>query len=235
MSPAVAWAVAPSAPRLPAGEVHVWRIDLDVSPPRRVALGATLAAGEHARAHRLRFELHRARWIVARGMLRAILADYLRCAPASLALAADVNGKPYLSEGDARSPLRFNLAHSDGVALLAVGWEREVGIDIEREAPERVDLAVAQQIFAHDEAQALAGMPAPLRCRAFFALWTAREAYAKAVGRGLSAIRETPPAGWTVRQLALGPGYAGAVAVERGAEAVRCWHWQDAAATRPTP
>jgi len=59
----------------------------------------------------------------------------------------------------------------------------------------------------------------------FFALWTAREAYAKAIGRGLDAMRDTPPAGWTVRQLALGPGYAGAVAVEHGAEAVRCWHW----------
>lgn len=79
--------------------------------------------------------------------------------------------------------------------------------------------------------RALEEMQAPLRCRAFFALWTAREAYAKAIGRGLEAMRETPPLGWTVRQLALGPEYAGAVAVERGAEAVRCWHWQEPLAT----
>ncbi len=67
----------------------------------------------------------------------------------------------------------------------------------------------------------------PLRGRAFFALWTAREAYAKAIGRGLEAMPDTPPTGWTVRHLEVGPGYAAAVAVERGAEAVRCWRWQE--------
>ena len=105
-------------------------------------------------------------------------------------------------------------------------WRREVGVDIEREAPERADLDVARRMFTPDEALALEGMPPALRCRAFFALWTAREAYTKAIGRGLQAMGDTPPAGWTVRQLALGPAYAGAVAVERGAEAVRCWHWR---------
>jgi hypothetical protein len=30
-----------------------------------------------------------------------------------------------------------------------------------------------------------------------------------------------------VRHLEVGPGYAAALAVERGAEAVRCWSWQE--------
>jgi 4'-phosphopantetheinyl transferase len=235
VSPAAVWARAASAPTLPPGEVHVWRIDLDVRLEQAGALAATLSDDERARATRFRFERHRARWITARGTLRALLADYVGCAPASLTLGAEADGKPFLHDGSARSPLCFNLAHADGVALVAVAWQRAVGVDIEREAPERVDLAVAQRMFAADEARALAGMPAPLRCRAFYALWTAREAYAKAIGRGLEAMRDSPPAGWTVRQLALGPGYAGAVAVERGAEAVRCWHWEQAAALiRPT-
>ena len=234
MSPAVAWAPAPSAPTLPPGEVHVWRVDLDVPTARLDALAATLSTDERDRALRFRFERHRARWVAARGTLRAILAGYLRRAPASLDLATDANGKPFLRDGEDPVPLRFSLAHADGVALVAVAWRREVGVDIEREAADRADLDVARRMFAHDEALALAGMPAPLRCRAFFALWTAREAYAKAIGRGLEAMRDTPPAGWTMRQLALGPGYAGAVAVERGAEAVRCWHWQEPSATRLT-
>jgi len=228
--PAAAWAPAPSAPTLPPGEVHVWRVDLDVPPARRAALAATLSDDERERARRFRFEEHRERWITARGTLRAVLAAYVRRSPASLDLAAGPHGKPFLREEDgAPSAVRFNLAHTDDVALIAVAWHRDVGVDIEREAPERADLAVAQRMFSADEARSLAGMPPPLRCRAFFALWTAREAYAKAIGRGLEAMRETPPAGWTVRQLALGAGYAGAVAMERGTEAVRCWHWQDEA------
>jgi len=229
MTTAMAWAAAPAAPTLPPGEVHVWRVDLDVPPPRLAALAATLSAEERARALRFHFDRHRDRWVAARGTLRAILAGYLRRAPVSLGLGADANGKPFLQNGDAPAPLRFNLAHADGVALVAVAWRREVGVDVEREAAERADLDVARRLFAADEAVALAGMPPALRCRAFFALWTAREAYAKAIGRGLEAMRDTPPVGWTVRHLALGPGYAAAVAVERGAEAVRCWRWHDAA------
>ena len=230
MSPAVAWAPAPSAPTLPPGEVHVWRVDLDVSPARRAAFAATLSGLERERALRFRFDRHRDRWIAARGALRAILAGYLRQPAASLDVAADANGKPFLREKGAAAPLRFSLAHADGVALVAVAWQREVGVDIERETPDRADLGVARRMFTAEEALALAGMPPTLRCRAFFALWTAREAYAKGIGRGLDAMRDTPPAGWTVRQLELGPEYAGAVAVEHGAEAVRCWHWEQSAA-----
>ena len=227
MSPAVAWAPAPSAPTLPPGEVHVWRVDLDAAPPRLAALAATLSTEERGRALRFRFDAHRNRWVAARGTLRAILAAYLRRTPGSLNLAADANGKPFLQNGDGPAPLRFNLAHADDVALIAVGWHREVGVDIEREAPDRADLEVARRLFAADEAVALAAVPMPLRCRAFFALWTAREAYAKAIGRGLEAMPDTPTTGWTVRHLEIGPGYAAAVAVERGAEAVRCWRWQE--------
>jgi 4'-phosphopantetheinyl transferase len=202
---------------------------LDVSPTRLGTLAGTLSADERARAARFRFERHHHRWVSARGALRAILAGYLRRAPASLELAAGAHGKPFLENGGGPAPLRFNLAHADDVALVAVGWRREVGVDIEREAPERADLEIARRLFAPDEARALADMPVPLRCRAFFALWTAREAYAKAIGRGLEAMRDTPTAGWTVRQLAVGLGYAAAVAVEGGAEAVRCWSWQEPA------
>ena len=227
MSPAAAWAPAPPAPTLPPGEVHVWRVELDVPSERRAALTPTLSVDEMARAHRFRYERHRDRWIVARAAVRAILASYVQRPPQSLDLAADANGKPFLRDADGVASLRFNLAHADGVALVAVAWRREVGIDVEREAPERADLAVARRMFAPGEAMALASMPPLLRCRAFFALWTAREAYAKAIGLGLAAMRDMPRAGWSVRQLALGPGYAGAVAVEHGAEAVRCWQWHE--------
>jgi 4'-phosphopantetheinyl transferase len=222
-------------PALPPGEVHVWRVDLDLAPPRVAALAATLAADERARACRYRLDRQRDRWVVARGALRAILGGYLGADPAGLRLAADPTGKPHLDTEDGPAPLRFNLAHADALALVAVGWRREVGVDVERERPEHADVAVAHRVFATDEARALAAMPAALRCRAFFALWTAREAYGKAVGRGLEAMRETPAAGWTVRQLAIAPGYAAAVAVERGAEAVRCWRWGRPEARSSTP
>ncbi|HEV8583521.1 MAG TPA: 4'-phosphopantetheinyl transferase superfamily protein [Methylomirabilota bacterium] len=225
MSPA-AWTPAPTAPALPPAEVHVWRADLDVPPARLATLAAALAPDERARALRYRLAQHRDRWTAARGILRAILAAYLRRAPLGLALATDAFGKPFLFNGGEPAPLRFNLAHADEIALVAVSWRRDVGVDVERERPDRADLEIARRVFPAEEAEALARMPLAVRSRAFFALWTAHEAYAKAVGRGLDAMRETPPAAWTVRNLSLGSGYAAAVAVEPGAEAIRCWRWQ---------
>ena len=211
MSPAVAWAPAPSAPTLPPGKVHVWRVDLDVPPARLAALAATLSGIERERALRFRFDRHRDRWTAARGALRVILAGYLRQPAASLDLAADANTKPFLRENDAPAPLRFSLAHTDGVALVAVAWQREVGVDIEREAPDRADLGVARRMFTADETLALAGMPPALRCRAFFALWTV-------------------PAGTNKKQK---PGRVGSPPLSRVRDSLLLGHWRSARQRAP--
>jgi 4'-phosphopantetheinyl transferase len=135
-------------------------------------------------------------------------------------------GKPHLAGGAGARSLRFNLAHADDLALVAVARGREVGVDVEREHPERADLDVARRMFAPPEAQALAALPPRLRARAFFTLWTIREAYAKGTGLGLAGTEAAPlPASWTVRQLPIDAGYAAALAVEHGAPTVRRWQW----------
>jgi 4'-phosphopantetheinyl transferase len=215
---------------LPPGEVHVWRVDLDVPAARRAALASLLDRHERARAMRLRQPVDRDRWVVARGSLRCVLAAYTGAAPGALVLAIGPHGKPYLLEAGGPAPLRFNVSHADGVALIAVAWRREVGIDVERERADRADLDVARRMFSADEADTLAALPAEARVHAFFSVWATREAYAKAIGLGLEAMSATPPAGWTLRDLPVGPGYTAAVAVELGAEVVRCRPWPAAIA-----
>jgi 4'-phosphopantetheinyl transferase len=223
-------AIAPGVLSLPPGEVHVWHVDLDVPAARRAALAALLHRDERARAMRLRQPRDRDRWVVARGHLRCVLAAYTGTAPAALVLAAGPHGKPYLLQAGEPAPLRFNVSHAEAVALIAVAWRREVGVDVECERADRADLGVARRLFSADEAETLAALPADARVQAFFALWATREAYAKAIGLGLEAMAATPPVGWTLRDLPVGPGYAGAVAVERGAEVVRCRPWPGVAA-----
>src|SRR5262249_62408696 len=125
-----------------------WRVGLDVRASRLGELSASLSSAERERAARFRFERHRDRWAAARGTLRAILAGYLQRAPETFELMADVHGKPFLRDGDRPAPLRFNLAHADGVALVAVAWPREVGVDIERETPQRADPDLAPRMLA---------------------------------------------------------------------------------------
>jgi 4'-phosphopantetheinyl transferase len=226
VSAAGTWPAAPAAPVLAPLEAHVWRARLDLPPATLAELAAVLRSDELMRAARFRFPRDRDRHIAARGLLRMILGRYVRRDPARLRLASAPHGKPYLVAGAGVAPLRFNVAHADDLALVAVAWRREVGVDVEREHPDRVDLEVARRMFAAEETQALEVLPPAQRRHAFFTLWTMREAYAKGTGLGLAADdAHAPAASWSVRPLPIDAGYAAALAVERGAVSVRCWEW----------
>ena len=97
-------------------------------------------------------------------------------------------GKPEL----ARFPgIHFNLSHSGDYALCAVS-DTPVGCDIE--APRPVDLHLAERFFAPSERQALAAAPEAEQHALFLKIWTQKESYQKAAGRGLSL----PPASFSV-------------------------------------
>jgi 4'-phosphopantetheinyl transferase len=228
---AAPWPAPPATLGLSPDEVHVWRVTLDLPPAALAALAQTLSSDEQVRAARFRFARDRARAIAARGQLRAVLGRYLHRAPRRLRFATGPHGKPHLAVPTGRAALRFNLAHAEDLGLVAVAWRREVGVDVERERGDRVDLDVARRMFVPEDADALEVLPPGARQRAFFALWTLREAYAKGTGLGLSdAAAEAPPASWTVRQLPIDAGFAAAVAVEGRGVRVRCWDAPPAAA-----
>src|ERR1700730_2018678 len=102
-----------------SGEIHVWSVRLDCSGPLVERFAATLSVDEMARANRFFFERDRTAFIVARGILRQLLANYLHRAPTDLQFAYHARGKPFLFPPSQGTPLQFNVAHSHGLALLA--------------------------------------------------------------------------------------------------------------------
>lgn len=233
------WAPGPGRPAADAGEVHLWRVSLG-RPVRPLLL--SLAADERARAARFHFPRDRRRFIVARGLLRAILGRYLACAPATLRLAYGPQGKPWLA---GHPSLTFNLTHAHELALVAVAWERQVGVDLayvgDRPAEEE---ALAARFFAPQEVAALQRVPQAARPHAFLQAWTRKEAYAKARGDGLSrplnrfAVSLAPeappallwdgddpdaPACWQLLALEPDPAYVAAVAAAGREWQARCW------------
>ena len=82
--------------------------------------------------------------------------------------------------------LRFNLAHSHELALYAFTRGREIGVDIEylRALPDADQ--IADRFFSARENATLQALPASQRRQAFFNCWTRKEAYIKAIGKGLS-------------------------------------------------
>lgn len=233
-------------PPLLAGEAHVWSVALDRRDDELRALGALLAPAERARAERFRVEGARRRFVASHAALRQILGAYLGVAPASVAIAADRRGKPRLSGSRHPGGPRFNLSHSGAIALVAVS-AHEVGVDVEAVERARDADALVRRYFAPHENEAYFALPPAARPAAFLAAWTAKEAYLKGCGDGLArdlasfavsmcpdeparllavAGRPSHPSRWRLARLAVGPGYAGTLAVAAPLATVREQTWR---------
>jgi 4'-phosphopantetheinyl transferase len=153
--------------------------------------------------------------------LRRALSRYLGLPAAEIRLASGEHGKPRLA--DPESGLRFNLSHSGSLALVAVAWGREVGVDLERLKPERDLVALADRALEPEEAEAVRAATEDDRTRVFYELWTRHEARLKCLGVGLTGTlpRSSPPI--AVIDVPIDRGYAAAVAVTGAAVPMRFW------------
>lgn len=234
------WSSPPSSLTLQPGEVHVWRLVLD--QPLEHFL-AQLQPDEIARANRFYFERDHKRFVIARGFLRLLLGRYLAGDPARLVFSYGEYGKPSL---ESERVLRFNMSHSHEMALYALTEGREIGVDVERVRADFTSDDIARRFFSPFEVASLDALPIAERVDGFFRCWTRKEAYIKATGRGLSqgldtfdvtlGPRETAALlrnddgtheRWTMANVEVGPGYAGAVAVEGVVSKIRYWNADD--------
>jgi 4'-phosphopantetheinyl transferase len=168
-----------------AGEVHVWRIDLDSRASSVAALRAILSQEELEKTARFRTAELSQKWTVARGALRYILGAYTGSDPRTLVLRAGRHGTPELvGPGE---DISFNLSHTHSLALLAVASSGRVGIDAETVRPVIEAEDLSRRFFATAEADEILALAPAVRLAAFFACWTRKEAFVKALGSGLSS------------------------------------------------
>ena len=241
---AAGWQKPPLEDYQVGAAVHVWRVDLGAAASQGRLADDSLSDEEHVRAARLRRPADRDRYVGSHRALRIILARYLNILPEQIRYRASAQGKPGLAPGFDDSQLRFNLAHSGDLALVAVAQGREVGVDVEHFRPLPEVETIAERQFSAGEREALAKLPEAERPRAFFNIWSCKEAFIKAIGQGLAyplanfsvplaAIAGSRPArvesnasqDWGLRTLAVGTGYAGAVVAEGLLWEIRLWQF----------
>ena len=169
--------------QLQSDEVHIWLADLNQHSAE--SLKSLLAQDEIVRAERFHFEKDRKHYIVARALLRKLLAAYLGTTAGELRFNYAEKGKPALA-GVENSLLNFNLAHSHGKAIYAFSRGRELGVDLEFIREDFGGEEIAERFFSPGEIAALRSVPPELTKEAFFHCWTRKEAYIKARGEGLS-------------------------------------------------
>ena len=240
------WGLTSVGDELGADDAHVWRASLDQPADVITKLAPLLSSDECRRAERFRRPADRRRFIAGRGILRKIISTYLALAPDEVRFVYNKYGKPFISAGQNRDALSFNLSHSNGVALYAVARGRRVGIDVEHMREDFVTLEVAERFFSEDEFESLKAVAGDQRTKAFFTCWSRKESYIKAIGMGVSypldgfAVSLAPDAApallkvdadateaarWKMYELGAEEGYASALIVENPPVSLSRFRW----------
>jgi 4'-phosphopantetheinyl transferase len=93
---------------LPSDEVHVWRISLDDTATLALCRESWLGPEEKRRADSFSFPRDRQRFVIRRGIARAIISRYLDLEPRQVRFRCLANGKPVLAEGIRGGDFTFN-------------------------------------------------------------------------------------------------------------------------------
>lgn len=179
-----------------------------------------LSADEQIRAANLRRDAVRKVFLISRALLRTTLASHCDCDPAALVFRRDHNDKPQLHAPAA--PWQFNLSHAGAWVVLALSNAGAVGVDVEMHERRNQLAGIARRFYTPAENIALARLAEPEWSQRFFELWTLKEAYVKALGRGIA----TALAGTDIEYADASTVHLHLSGAARCAGSVRCWHYQ---------
>jgi 4'-phosphopantetheinyl transferase len=221
----------------PVAGIDLWWCTLQPGAIDTPSLAANLSPAEHARAARFGTEDLRRRWIVGRLALRRLLGTTLGIAPAEVPIQRGLRGRPELVP--AILGIDFNVSHTRGVALIAIGRGlpagTRLGVDVERDDRDVGADRLALKFLTARERATLVGRNEDERRRRFLHYWTCKEAMSKATGDGLAAPfgqldvdLDVPPrlvggpapydpARWTLRTPAVPDDYRATLAIWAGA------------------
>jgi phosphopantetheinyl transferase len=183
-----------------------------------------LSADECAHIQQTPQRARRVEFVCGRLLLRYTLAQLLGIPSRTLLFGAGHDGKPYLAEphSDVATALSFNLSHAGGHILLGVSRRGEIGVDIEVIGDYKAE--IARRYFQENEYHQLEALLPEERARAFYRMWTTKEACLKAQGTGLRhPLRDVQApledvgrsAGASWRRLDCGPSLEAVIAVRR--------------------
>lgn len=169
-------------------QAHVWTLSVgpaDGPAIERLRSRSLLSDDEKSRSERISDARNHRQYLAAHILLHLMLSHFSNVKAADWHFVDGPHGRPEPGPGIESQGLRFNLSHARGMVACAVTLQDDIGIDVEW--MERCnDLAgIAEKKFAAQEAAYFSAASEEDRARIFFSFWTLKEAYIKAIGRGL--------------------------------------------------
>lgn len=157
--------------------------DADTLTPEQIsAMSGILSPGKWDRIQRFHRREDASRCLVGDLAARFAVA---RCAGidyTDIRFGIASHGKPYVIGLDG---MDFNISHSGEFVACVVG-QGSVGVDVERMGT--FDFGIAERFFDRSECDNLRELPDGQRTAELYRLWTLKESYVKAIGRGLSKL-----------------------------------------------
>lgn len=228
---------------LSGDDVQVWLGAVPANDTEVSAYTLLLDEPERRRADRFQVAASRNEFVFGRAMLRILLGNCLDIDPAMVNIGYGTRGKPRLEGLTTKDlNLHFNLAHSHSLVAIALALGREVGVDIEWRERSIDWPSIAGRIFSEMELCEMRALSSSDQELAFYHGWTRKEAYLKAIGKGLcedistievtfapekpTAVLNLPNAStatqfWKIHDLPLPAGYVGALVIEELAQGGR--------------
>lgn len=192
-------APATGATRLKATEKRIHRttdvcnvyycfIEDFIDEPMMSTMFRWLSLNERHFIHSIRNEKVRHTQLISRALLRFTLSQHHAVPHITWRFGVLPNGKPVISYPITSAALNFNISHTDKMLAIAItsGLPTGVGIDIENTLNPAIDINLVKSFFSPDELEFIEKTNKVYQKKAIFQIWTAKEAFTKCIGTGLS-------------------------------------------------
>ena len=182
-------------PRLGKAEIHLWWLPLTLSKSQQEAALLLLSDKQRDRYNRRKSKVRQQSYLAGRYYLLTLLSQYTETPPDEILLSYTSLDKPFLTNREHDIEFNFtdtNIQHrssdntGDHYGLFAFCKNHAIGVDIESLERKANFLAISESRFSQSEQQFVkdsSGNINPQRC---LAIWTRKEAFGKAVGRGIN-------------------------------------------------
>jgi 4'-phosphopantetheinyl transferase len=166
--------------------VHVWRIFFPQLGPYENQLESVISDEEMAWSQRFKLPENRSLFILRKGLLRTLIRNYTGIRADRVEFYHSAWGKPCLSKDMGIDNFEFSVAYSRDGMILAFGKDLSVGVDLEYVDKNYPVMKIATRFFTPNESAVLRDVDPDRLQELFFEIWVRKEAFLKAIGRGLS-------------------------------------------------
>ena len=211
--------------KLLPNEIHLWSINWKELEDYIHKYKNLISIQEEQRVYSFKFYEDRMRCMTGKILTKLLLAHYLEVDCLDIQICYEKNGKPYHMPIKDKRLIQFNVSHSGEFVFMGFAYEKRIGVDIEKINLSFQYQCISDKFFSKKEIE---DINKSKNIEKFYNLWTAKEAYVKAIGKGLfkefksfsvseDIIKENNKIeeGWFLKNIKLNEEYVACVVLQK--------------------